>query len=329
MPAVEKAVVSKRSGRLYVEDGMDKETEAYKPKRNTGCEEPETEGWDKQSSCSTTTRHVGQSSSEPSPIVQPTSGIQEVDNLVLGGLGRRRSDSELREAFHPPLAHQHAAYSAYELEKSHLAEGRPANFGVVVPGVYRSSFPRSEDYAFIEGLKLKTIVTLVRKDFPEGYDAFLQKNGIRHCVFDMKGTKKEDIPLQTMKSILRLVLDRRNHPLLVHCNHGKHRTGCVIGVVRKLSGWDIDSIVSEYKTYAEPKARDCDVKYIMGFELSNISNLSREASWPFRTAGFLRASLFALVMVVVWFTSSSRIATARTGPASERKLLGEALPIEV
>ncbi|KAK3304145.1 tyrosine phosphatase family-domain-containing protein [Chaetomium strumarium] len=327
MASVQKAVVSKRSSRLYVEDGMDKGTEEYQPKRNGGCEETEVEGWDKQSSSSTTTRHASQSSLESSPIVQPTSGIQVVDNLVLGGLGRRRSDSELREAFHPPLANQHPAFSAYELEQSLPAEGRPRNFGVVVPGVYRSSFPQSEDYAFLEGLKLKTIVTLVRKDFPEGYDAFLQKNGIRHCVFDMQGTKKQDIPLQTMKSILRLVLDRRNHPLLVHCNHGKHRTGCVIGIVRKLSGWDVNSIVSEYKTYANPKARDCDIKYITGFELANISNLFREASWPFRTAGFLRASLFALIMVVVWLTSSTRITKARTGPASERHLLGESLPI--
>jgi tyrosine-protein phosphatase SIW14 len=61
----------------------------------------------------------------------------------------------------------------------------------------------------------------VQKDFPKGYDVFLQKNGIRHCVFDMKGTKKEAIPIKTMKSILRMVLDRRNHPLLIHCNHGK------------------------------------------------------------------------------------------------------------
>lgn len=37
----------------------------------------------------------------------------------------------------------------------------------------------------------------------------------------MQGTKKQAIPIKTMKSILRLVLDRRNHPLLIHCNHGK------------------------------------------------------------------------------------------------------------
>lgn len=63
--------------------------------------------------------------------------------------------------------------------------------------------------------------TLVQKDFPEGYESFISENGIRHTVFNTKGTKKEDIPIKTMKSILRLVLDRQNHPLLIHCNHGK------------------------------------------------------------------------------------------------------------
>lgn len=36
--------------------------------------------------------------------------------------------------------------------------GRPINFGVVVPGVYRSSYPQREDYAYIQTLKLKTLM---------------------------------------------------------------------------------------------------------------------------------------------------------------------------
>lgn len=36
--------------------------------------------------------------------------------------------------------------------------GRPLNFGVVVPGVYRSSYPKPDDYTYIRDLKLKTIV---------------------------------------------------------------------------------------------------------------------------------------------------------------------------
>lgn len=56
----------------------------------------------------------------------------------------------------------------------------------------------------------------------------MDDNGIRHHIFDMKGTKKEEIPIKTMKQILRLVLDRQNHPLLIHCNHGKVRANAII-----------------------------------------------------------------------------------------------------
>lgn len=28
--------------------------------------------------------------------------------------------------------------------------------------------------------------------------------------------------------------DARNHPLLIHCNKGKHRTGCLVGCFRKV-----------------------------------------------------------------------------------------------
>ena len=69
--------------------------------------------------------------------------------------------------------------------------------------------------------------TLVDKQFPDSYQSFITDNGIRHHVFSMKGTKKENIPLKTMKSILRLVLNHNNYPLLLHCNHGKVGVECV------------------------------------------------------------------------------------------------------
>lgn len=76
----------------------------------------------------------------------------------------------------------------------------------------------------------------MQKDFPAGYHAFMSKNGIKHHVFDMKGTKKEDIPIRTMKSILRLVLDRRNHPVLIHCNHGRVSSHATATAIRSLLG---------------------------------------------------------------------------------------------
>lgn len=152
--------------------------------------------------------------------------------------------------------------------------GQPANFGVVVPGVYRSSYPQEADYAFIQKLKLKTIVTLVDKEFPETFLPFMQANGIQHRHITMAGTKKEAIPVETMASILEVVHDKRNHPLLIHCNQGRHRTGCVVALIRKMQNWDLERILDEYKIFASPKPRDCDVEYVTKFQVADIKHLS-------------------------------------------------------
>jgi tyrosine-protein phosphatase SIW14 len=147
-------VVSKRSGRPYGDDDMDNQTEDHQEKRVGRHEDTKSEGRDRQKSTSTATTHSSQSSLEPSPVIRPTDVQLEIGALELDAPAR--SDSELRDAFHP--TQQQFAYSINELEKSLPTESRPANFGIVVPGVYRSSFPQTEDYGFIEGLKLKTIV---------------------------------------------------------------------------------------------------------------------------------------------------------------------------
>lgn len=82
----------------------------------------------------------------------------------------------------------------------------------------------------------------------------------------MKGTKKEAIHPDTMRAILDIVLEPRNYPLLIHCNHGRHRTGCVVASLRKTAGWGVQQALNEYHAYAEPKPRDCDVEYITNFE---------------------------------------------------------------
>ncbi|KXJ96682.1 protein-tyrosine phosphatase, partial [Microdochium bolleyi] len=141
----------------------------------------------------------------------------------------------------------------------------PINFGIVTPGLYRSGYPQVHDYPFIQSLKLKTIVTLVSKEMPDGYQAFMDTNGITHRVFNMAGTKKEVISTEMMQRILDVVTDSANYPLLIHCNHGKHRTGCVVGLIRKASEWEIPAILQEYSHYASPKVRETDLEYLTKF----------------------------------------------------------------
>ncbi|KAF7552010.1 hypothetical protein G7Z17_g4601 [Cylindrodendrum hubeiense] len=189
--------------------------------------------------------------------------------------------------------------------------GRPINFGVVVPGVYRSSYPKPSDFEYIKSLKLKTVVTLVKKDDRDHeLESFLSAQGIHQVVFNMKGTKKEAIPLTTMKSILSIVLNKENYPLMLHCNHGKHRTGCVVGLVRKVSGWETSTVLDEYKTYAEPKARECDLDYISAFQVSTLRLLSTEdhkVHSPVHVRTFFRALLFSFVVLVLWLVSGAQM----------------------
>lgn len=61
----------------------------------------------------------------------------------------------------------------------------------------------------------------MKKDYPLDFNDFIKLQGIRHFVIDMEGTKKVVIPQAIMHSIMEIVLDKENHPLLMHCNHGK------------------------------------------------------------------------------------------------------------
>lgn len=68
-----------------------------------------------------------------------------------------------------------------------------------------------------------------------------------------------------IRTALAVVLDRSHHPVLIHCNQGKHRTGCVVGCVRRAQRWSLISIFEEYRRFAGDKARVVDQQFIERF----------------------------------------------------------------
>ncbi|KAI1452278.1 tyrosine phosphatase family-domain-containing protein [Annulohypoxylon moriforme] len=185
-----------------------------------------------------------------------------------------------------------------------LTGNPPVNFAMVAPGLYRSGYPQTPDYSFMRTLNLKTIVTLVGKELPDGYQEFIKGNRIKHEIFDMAGTKKANIPAETMQSIIAVVGNRKNYPLLIHCNQGKHRTGCVVGILRKASEWDTTSIIREYTKFAEPKVRETDVKYITDFSLADLKNLPKPSRLPFVQSTFYGMVMVASFTLSVWMYST-------------------------
>ena len=146
--------------------------------------------------------------------------------------------------------------------------GRPRNFATIGPEIYRSSYPEIVDHhKFLEQCKLKTIVTFVDK-VPAEYAQWIASQGITHHHI-LVNPNKEGIPTTdpaVVESVLSLMLDKANHPMLIHCNKGKHRTGCITACFRKVTGWTNEACVLEYEAYSSPKSRDLDRKFIKAFK---------------------------------------------------------------
>lgn len=107
----------------------------------------------------------------------------------------------------------------------------------------------------------------------------------------------------------------------------KHRTGCVVGVYRHLSGWSSSDIVTEYKLYAGEKARECDEAYLANFNVSPLSSLSAHAGAAVSAQGFSRSGvrssgrraglrvesvLVSFVMILIWTTTFYRFSPSVT-----------------
>ncbi|KAK8546702.1 hypothetical protein V6N12_027476 [Hibiscus sabdariffa] len=151
----------------------------------------------------------------------------------------------------------------------------PLNFAMVDNGIFRSGFPHSANFSFLQTLHLRSIVYLCPEPYPEANNEFLKANGIRLFQFGIEGHKEPfvNIPQDTIREALKAVLDVRNHPVLIHCKRGKHRTGCLVGCLRKLQRWCLSSVFDEYQRFAAAKARVSDQRFMELFDISSLKHM--------------------------------------------------------
>lgn len=109
--------------------------------------------------------------------------------------------------------------------------------------------------------------------------------------------------------------DIRNHPVLIHCKRGKvwvnanfihdikftwmvkliffffffwvtqHRTGCLVGCLRKLQNWCLASVFEEYQRFAGAKVRVSDLRFIESFDVSLMSECILGIMYSYQASG--------------------------------------------
>lgn len=146
----------------------------------------------------------------------------------------------------------------------------PINFANVEDRVYRSGFPQPMNFRFLETLQLKSIIYLCPEPYPKENLEFLKEHNIRLFQFGIDGTKEPsvDVLRNIITEALTILIDVRIHPVLIHCKRGKHRTGCVVGSLRKLQNWCLPLILEEYKLHAGVKSRETDLKFLETYDVS-------------------------------------------------------------
>ncbi|XP_018471304.2 tyrosine-protein phosphatase DSP5 [Raphanus sativus] len=169
----------------------------------------------------------------------------------------------------------------------------PKNFWKVEDGIYRSGFPHLENFGFLSTLNLKSIIYLCPEPYPEENLKSLESNNIKLFHFGIHGKTDPPTPMpkDTVLSALRVLVDVRNHPILIHCKQGKHRTGCLVGCLRKVQNWCLSSVLEEYQNCAGLKWRQRDLRFIEEFDVLGLRQCLYSIIYQYNGYGLKRRKL--------------------------------------
>jgi len=149
-------------------------------------------------------------------------------------------------------------------------------FGIVEKGIYRSNTFFPINFSFIKMLNLKAIVQLSPEVPIKAVITFMQDNHIRHIHLGLKAWKPDEtwkpVTEELIKETLEIVLDINYHPVMVMCASGIHQTGTLVGCLRRLQNWSLNSILAEYKSYASHRStRFGDEQFIELFDVDLVT----------------------------------------------------------
>lgn len=136
----------------------------------------------------------------------------------------------------------------------------PLNFCPVERQLYRSGQPSIINHSFLLELNLRTIVWLANEEPSDEFIDFCHDNGIaiefcgilNQVVNDMSYhllNPWDSLNDSSIREALELIVNKDNYPLLVCCGMGRHRTGTVIGCLRRLQRWNLASVSEEYRRF--------------------------------------------------------------------------------
>jgi len=157
----------------------------------------------------------------------------------------------------------------------------PLNFGMVEEDLYRSGQPNELNFPFMEKLGLKKIIYLAPDDPAARFMHFVEDQGIDFVHLGQHGRKTPWKPVseEVVITALDIIMDPDNYPLHIMDHLGRHRSGTVVGCLRKVQRWNLASIFAEYRRYAGSKVRLMNEQFIELFDIDLVRIPNKALKW--------------------------------------------------
>lgn len=159
----------------------------------------------------------------------------------------------------------------------------PINFAPVERQLYRSGQPSPINFPFLQELNLKTILWLAVEDPSDRFLNWADDNEItfHHLGLVTEGANPWDqLTESSITAALDIIMQSSSYPLLVCCGMGRHRTGTVIGCLRRIQGWNLASISDEYRRFAGARGGRVLIElHIEAFDTKTVKIPDDSPSW--------------------------------------------------
>ncbi|CAL5381638.1 unnamed protein product [Camellia sinensis] len=108
----------------------------------------------------------------------------------------------------------------------------PLNFAMVDNGIFRSGFPDTANFPFLQSLGLRSIICLCPEPYPEANAEFVKSNGIQLFQFGIEGCKMESIILLAEPTVKNEEEESSTGHLSILMMSVKNNTQFCIGTIK-------------------------------------------------------------------------------------------------
>ncbi|RCK54875.1 putative tyrosine-protein phosphatase OCA1 [Candida viswanathii] len=172
----------------------------------------------------------------------------------------------------------------------------PLNFCPVEKQLYRSGQPSMINESFLNQLNLKTIIWLASEEPSDEFQEYCSDNNINIEYIGMINDFESNynnvnrsnmvnpwdaLNDTTIKKSLEVIVDKSNYPILICCGMGRHRTGTVIGCLRRLQNWNLNSVSEEYRRFTGARGGRILVELLIeNFDIKSVDiNWEQAPEW--------------------------------------------------